>query len=170
MSEAVKQWYLVYAKPRAEAVAQTNLERQGYATYLPLIRQPRRRAGRRVFAIGPMFPRYLFIRLDRATDNWGPIRSTLGVVSVVRFGGVAAPVPDGLIEALKRREDDQGLHVVPVDSYHPGARVRIIEGGLMGYEGVFLARSGHDRIAVLLELMGRTARTVVDAGAVEPSR
>src|SRR5215210_7146750 len=92
-----KGWYLVYAKPRQESVAQTNLVRQGYETYLPLVRQTVKRQGRRVTVVGPMFPRYLFIRLDTQSDNWAPIRSTLGVVSLVRFGQQAPQVPDALV-------------------------------------------------------------------------
>lgn len=163
-----KCWYLVYAKPRQEQVARENLERQGYETYLPLIRKLTRRAGRRVVSIGPMFPRYLFIRLDEHTDNWGPIRSTLGVASLVRFGQLPARVPEGLVAALRSREDEQGFQPSPAsDELRPGARVRVLEGSLAGYEGVFVARNGRERVVLLLEIMGKTARTALDAVSVE---
>lgn len=166
--EFPKQWYLVYTKPRQEEVARTNLSRQGYEIYLPLMRQPRRRRGRRIAVIGPMFPRYLFVHLDRQTDNWGPIRSTLGVVSIVRFGHEPAWAPDNLIVFLQSREDAQGVQAISPDEYQPGSRVRVTDGSLMGYEGIFLARTGHDRVAVLLDIMGRSSRTVLDAGLLEP--
>lgn len=161
-------WYLLYTKPRAETVARTNLERQGYGVYLPLVRQPRKRLGRRVSVIGPLFPRYLFIRLDTETDNWAPIRSTLGVVSVVRFGQLPAAVPDPLIADLRRREDEEGVQVLPAERYERGARVRITSGSLTGYEAIFLGRTGKDRVQVLLEVLGRHTRTVVERGAIEP--
>ena len=69
-------WYLLYSKPRQEGVAVENLKRQGYETYLPLVRTRRRRQGQYVSLVEPMFPRYLFIHLSDQTDNWGPIRST----------------------------------------------------------------------------------------------
>jgi len=150
-------------------VARTNLARQGYEIYLPLIRQPRKRRGRRVTVIAPMFPRYLFIRLDSHTDNWGPIRSTLGVVSIVRFGQTPAAVPDELIAFLRRREDEQGVQVLPVDEYRKGSRVRITEGTMMGYEAIFLAKSGRDRVVVLLEIMGKRTRATVNLAAIEPA-
>jgi len=164
-----KRWYLVYAKPRQENVAQTNLRRQGYATYLPLVRQARRRRGRKVSTVGPMFPRYLFVQLDHERDNWAPIRSTLGVVSIVRFGQVAAAVPDGLVALLRGREDENGIQVLPPDDYKRGARVRITDGGLMGYEAVFVARSSRDRVIVLLQILGKHTRATVDAAAIEPA-
>lgn len=164
-----KRWYLVYTKPRQEDTAQTNLCRQGYTTYLPRVRQARRRRGRNVSVVGAMFPRYLFVHLDRRTDNWAPIRSTLGVVSIVRFGQIAAAVPDDLIGLLKAREDDRGIQVLPVEDYKRGTRVRITEGGLMGYEAVFVARTSRDRVIVLLEILGKYTRANVEAAAIEPA-
>lgn len=169
MNRARARWYLVYTKPRGELTARTNLERQGYDVYLPLVRQPRKRAGRRVSVVGPMFPRYLFAHLDTEADNWAPIRSTLGVVSVVRFGQRPAAVPDRLVEELRRREDDEGVQVLPAERYEPGARVRITAGSLTGYDAIFLAKTGRDRVQVLLEVLGRHTRTVVDLAAIEPA-
>ncbi len=159
---------MVYCKPRQEAVARVNLARQGYSTYLPVMHAARRRQGKRVIQVAPMFPRYLFIRLNSQTDNWAPIRSTLGVVSVVRFGRTAARVPDNLITALKSREDIQGIQILPVEDYRPGSRVRITQGSFAGYEGIFQAVSGRDRVTVLLDVLGRHARTTVDSDSIEP--
>ena len=168
-SQAEQQWYLVYAKPRQETIAQMNLERQGYSAYLPLVRQPRRHKGRMISVVAPMFPRYLFIQLDQHTDNWGPIRSTFGVVSIVRFGQAAATVPDDLIELLRSRDDDSGIQVLPIEQYRHGAKVRITEGGFAGYEGIFVAHSGRDRVTVLLQVLGRHTRARVDLGTIEPA-
>jgi transcriptional antiterminator RfaH len=165
----VQQWYLVYAKPRQETVARLNLERQGYGVYLPLVRQPRRHKGRMTSVVAPMFPRYLFIRLDTQTDNWGPIRSTFGVVSIVRFGQSAAAVPDDLIALLRSREDDDGIQVLPVERYRRGTKIRITDGGFAGYEGIFVAHSARDRVTVLLQVLGRHTRASIDLGAIEPA-
>lgn len=166
---SAKGWYLVYAKPRQERIAQANLERQRYKVYLPLARQVRRRHGRTLSTIAPLFPRYLFVHLDRETDNWAPIRSTLGVVSLVRFGQVPAPVPESLIAFLRSREDPDGLHALSIDVYKSGARVRITGGGLTGYEGIFVAPTSRQRVIVLLDILGKQTRTVVEAGAIEPA-
>ncbi len=166
---APRRWYLVYCKPRQETVAQENLQRQAYETYLPRLHEARRRQGRRISVIAPMFPRYLFVRLNTQTDNWGPIRSTLGVVSIVRFGRSAAPAPDSLILALKDREDAEGIQILPPDAYKSGSKVRITQGSLSGYEGIFVVASGRDRVAVLLDILGRRTRTLVDSDSLEPA-
>jgi len=166
---AARVWYLVYCKPRQESVARENLTRQGYETYLPFMRDVRRRQGKRVSLIAPMFPRYLFIHLNRETDNWAPVRSTLGVVSIVRFGRTAASVPDDLLSMLRSREDTQGIQILPVEEYKSGSRVRITQGGFAGYEGIFQAATGRDRVTVLLDVLGRKARATVDSASIEPA-
>lgn len=162
-------WYLVYSKPRQEEVASRNLRQQGFDTYLPLVRTTRRRAGRRITAVEALFPRYLFVKLDPALDNWSPIRSTIGVTSLVRFGNEPAEVPESLLEFLRRREDDSGMQVVDTGKLDPGQPVRVEEGPLAGYEGIFLARSGRDRVVVLLDILGRKARLELDARALGPA-
>jgi len=163
-----KAWYLIYTKPRQEQIAKENLARQGYSVYLPLVRQLRRRTGRRVGSIEPLFPRYMFIRLDTTSDNWSPIRSTLGVSTLVHFGFQPATVPDDLVALLSARENPEGLHDIG-RGVRPGDRVRIEDGPMAGYEGIFVASSGRERVLVLLEIMGKEARVQVSRDAIAQS-
>ena len=168
MPPVVRKWYLVFCKPRQEAAARVNLERQGYDVYLPMVAQRRRRGGKCVEFIEPLFPRYLFIHLDAGTDDWRPIRSTIGVSALVQFGQQPARVPDDLIAALRAHESGQGVHEIPVEPLREGDRIRIVEGALSGFEGLFLARSGRDRVVVLLEIMGKPSRISLDPDTLEP--
>ena len=161
-------WYLVYTKPQQERVALENLERQGYASYLPLVRVRRRRRGRYVKIVEPMFPRYLFMHLSDETDNWSPIRSTIGVSSLVRFGTLPARVPDDLIRTLRAREDPDGLQRLEPREIKPGDRVRIVEGVMAGYEAIFEAGSGRERVSLLLDIANTTARLLVSSHDIEP--
>ena len=165
----MRSWYLVYSKPQQERVALENLARQGYVAYLPLVRVRRRRQTRVVNVVEPMFPRYLFVHLSDRTDDWGPIRSTVGVACMVRFGDEAARVPEGLIEAMRAREDEEGLQVLDTPDFRVGDRVRIAEGALAGYEAMFQARSGKQRVILLLEVAGKLARVEVNEDDVEPT-
>ena len=163
-------WYLVYTKARQEEVARQNLERQGYETYLPRIRQRRRRRGKAVSVIEAMFPRYLFIKLTSGIDNWGPIRSTLGVSNLVRFSHTAARVPDILITTLHQQEDSNGIQKLPDIKLEKGDRVQIIDGPLAGYEAIFAARSSKERVVVLLDIVGKHTRANVALSDLEISR
>lgn len=164
-----KRWYLVYSKPRKEELARVNLERQGYPTYLPMMRTPRRRMGRRIVRVEPMFPRYLFIHLDTASDNWAPIRSTLGVANLVRFGMLPSPVPQDLIDTLRTRDDSDGVQDVPLHTFEEGQKVRIEEGPFMGYEGIFLARTSEERVLILLDIVGKSAKAQISIEHLGPA-
>ncbi len=157
----MKHWYLIYSKPRGEELAKANLERQEFRSYLPLVRRPRYRMGRRIMRIEPLFPRYLFIHLDAVTDNWAPIRSTFGVTNLVRFGMQPAMVPDGLVEMLMARDDASGgIQDLPPEEFQKGGRVRISAGPMVGYEGIFLARTSRECVLVLLNIVGKQAARV----------
>ncbi len=165
----MRAWYLIYSKPQRERLALENLERQGYPSYLPLIRNRRRRKGRYASIIEPMFPRYLFVHLSDETDNWGPIRSTIGVANMVRFGMQAARVPDSLIEMMQER-DEEGVQTLTPPELEPGDQVRIVEGVMAGYEAIFQARTSKERVVLLLQLaQDRTARIQVSAHDIEPA-
>jgi len=165
----VQAWYLIYSKPQQERLAYENLERQGYHSYLPLIRNRRRRQGRYVAIVEPMFPRYLFVNLSDETDNWGPIRSTIGVANLVRFGMRAARVPDNLITMMQSR-DSEGIQTMQPPELKPGDPVRIVEGVMAGYEAIFQARTGKERVLLLLKFaQDRTARIQVNANDIEPA-
>ena len=163
----VKSWYLVYTKPRQETLAQANLERQGYGVYLPKVRLMRRRRGHQEAVVEPLFPRYLFIHLDTQNDNWGPIRSTFGVASLVRFGAELAQVPDALVAHLKAQEGQEGLHEWAEPKMKVCDRVQVAEGPLKGLEGILLANSGKERVMILLDMLGKEIRTHLEAGQIK---
>ena len=150
--------------------ASENLERQGYEVYLPMVEQRKRVKGERRTSSEPLFPRYLFIHLDSHSDNWRPIRSTVGVANLVRFGSIPTPVPDELLDGIRERENENGI--VPLTSVRAvigkGARIRITDGAMTGVEGIFLAQTSQDRVTVLLELMGKSSKVSLPIDAVEP--
>lgn len=163
----MKAWYLIHSKPRLEAVASEQLQRQGYETYLPLAPVRRRKRGRMFSDIGPMFPRYLFIHLSDKTDDWGPIRSTIGVTNLVRFAQSPARVPDNLIEALKQREDSKGVQILASTGFEQGEKVRIAEGPFEGYEAIFQAHTSKDRVILLLQIAEKQISLKLDESLIE---
>ena len=165
----MKSWYLIYCKPQQERVAKDNLERQEYEVYLPLAPVRRRRKGRTVRIIDPIFPRYLFINLSDQTDDWGPIRSTIGVSSLVRFGQVPAKIPDNLIEGLRIREDSDGIQKIPEQGFKPGDKVRIAEGIMEGFEAIFQCKKSDERVILLLKIAENIAKVELKSNQIEPT-
>jgi len=160
-------WYLIHTKPRQERLALENLARQGYTAYLPLARLLRRRRGRSIPDVGPLFPRYLFLYLSDQTDNWKPIRSTVGVQTLVRFGEQPARVPDALVETLKARENGEGIQELPSLDPEPGETVRISHGPFEGYTAIFQARTSRERVILLLDIAEKSFRLEADSSTIE---
>jgi len=158
-------WYLIYSKFRQEKVAFFNLSRQGFTAYFPQIRRQYR--GRRTGIVQPAFPRYLFVQLNDKTDDWSSIRSTRGVSNLVRFGNCPARVPDGLVAALRGMENEQGIREYFEPAFQPGDYVRISDGVLRGYVAVFQASSGNERVRLLLDAAGTSARLEINASQIE---
>lgn len=156
LNTSSSQWYTVYCKPRKEAVAEQNLQRQDYQVYLPRIRMPHRRRSRWVEVIEPLFPRYLFIQLDINRDNTAPIRSTIGVTGLVRFAECPAIVPPEVIDALIANQDpESGLFLHDRPLFCQGDTVRFLDGPFAGLQGIFNKENGDERVIVLLEFLGK---------------
>lgn len=159
----MERWYAVSCKPRQELVAQENLKRQGFHAYLPRIQLKKRRGGSWVDVIEVLFPRYIFIRVDTALKSIASVRSTRGVVGLVRFGGQPAVVADEVIEAVIQREaPGMGLRRDDRPLFGLGEQVRLMEGPLAGMEGVFVQEDGEKRVIVLLEMLGKANKVKVD--------
>lgn len=166
MSES-KAWYLVHAKPREEEIALLNLERQQYECFLPMAQSRKRRRGVLGLVREPLFPRYLFIHLEQGVHNFSPIRSTRGVSSLVRFGGVPAKVPSELVALIREQQLDLEEKATTRLDAKPGDRVRIMEGVMAGYEGIFEAENGLERAKVLLAISDKFTRVQVDARSLD---
>lgn len=162
-------WLCVYTKPRCEQDALKQLERQCYQCFLPRLRNVRQRRGARTALIEPMFPRYLFLRANWGEQNLAPVRSTRSVIDFVRFGGKIGTVPDVLVEGLMRAADPAGVILLDAE-LRPGEQVRVVDGPFLGLEGIYKARSGEQRVIVLLNLLGREQAIRVPATAVERLR
>lgn len=132
-----------------------------------MVRERHRRQGKYMNIVEPMFPRYLFIHLNKSTDNWGPIRSTLGVTEIVRFGSRPAFVPDDLVHSIQAKDDESGIQNFPERELTHGNKVRIAEGPMIGYEGIFLGKNSQQRAMVLLEIVGNSARVELSEAQLE---
>lgn len=161
-------WYAVFCKPRGEITAHLNLVNQGYQVYLPRLQSKRRKAGKWIDVSEPLFPRYLFVRPCDAGQSLSPVRSTLGVSGIVRFGTQPAVVSNELIDALRMREDPVSGACVTEEIFTPGGTVRFLEGPFAGLDAVFSKKSGDERVVVLLDVLGKTNSLKVNPGWLMP--
>ena len=153
-------WYLLQCKPRDEFRANSHLINQGYTTFLPEIKQSKKTKATYKEVSTPLFPGYLFIKLNKQNDNWASVRSTRGVNKLVSFGMIPAKVPTTVIDVIKNQiERVNNKETYP---YKKGDKVTIETGPFKDLQAVFEVRNDQQRVWVLIELMGKWQRISIN--------
>jgi transcriptional antiterminator RfaH len=157
-------WYVVQTHLRAEVKAAEHLHRQGFPTYLPRYLKRRRHARRVETVAAPLFPRYLFVAVDMATQRWRSIQSTVGIVRLVRNGDRPAAIHTRIIDELKGRENEFGFIQLDMrQAFRLGDKLRVTDGVFCDSFGSFEGMSDKERVTILLDLLGRKVRVRIDA-------
>jgi transcriptional antiterminator RfaH len=163
-----KRWYVVQTRPQAEGKAAVHLGRQGFEIYFPRYLKRRRHARRVDMVAAPLFPRYMFVAIDMAAQRWRSIQSTVGVVRLVCNGEQPAEVPEQVIRGIRLDEDDRGfVRLEKPPAFRLGDKIRVLDGVFSACLGLFEGMTDGERIAILLDMLGRKVRVVLDADAVE---
>ena len=163
-----RRWYVAQTHVHAESKATFHLGRQGFEVYLPRYLKQRRHARRVDTVAAPLFPRYVFVSVDMATQRWHSIRSTIGITRLVANGDVPAVVPEAIIEGLKRREDAKGfVQLERRPRFASGDKIRVLGGAFCDALGLFEGIRDQERVAILLDLLGRKVRVVLDMNIID---
>ncbi|MFT5483004.1 MAG: transcriptional antiterminator RfaH [Halieaceae bacterium] len=156
-------WYAVQTKPRQEQLAADNLLRQSFHTYLPKIRTKKHRRGKWAPVVEPLFPRYLFICVDPTETSIVPVRSTIGVAGLVKFGSQLKPVPGSVIDYLQNNEEPESHERQDTKlKFVPGERLEILDGPFKGLNGIFQLDKSEDRALMLISLLGRDSEVAIE--------
>lgn len=159
-------WYAVYTQAGKEAIAAQNLINQGFEPYLPRYRKRRRHARRVDTVLAPLFPRYLFVRMDPQQQRWRSINGTFGVSYLLTDGSDPIVLPDDLVDAIREREESDGIIAVQAPEFKKGQRLHVTDGPFAELDGLFECTDDQDRVVLLLEFMGRVVRTRLPGHAV----
>jgi transcriptional antiterminator RfaH len=161
-------WCVVYTQPQKEETALQNLIQQGFDAYYPKFKKTRSHARKVDKVLSPLFPRYTFVRIDPAVHAWRAVNGTRGVVYILTQDNVPKRMPDGIIEALKKNENEEGL--VPLELlglFTKGDLVEITKGALKGQKAYFEKFSGKDRAMLLVEFLGRPMNVPVSISDIK---
>jgi len=164
--QAGNTWFLAQVRPNCHKMAERNLRQQHFQTFLPKHEETKRRAGRFILTLRPLFAGYMFVAFNTAKGGWRKINNTYGVTRLVSFGEEPQPVPLDLISRLMLR-CDVGGKLLPPRILNPGDAVRISGGPFADFVATVEKISPDQRVWVLLDLMGRTARVVVEAEGLQ---
>jgi transcriptional antiterminator RfaH len=162
-----ERFYVVRTLAQRERHAVQQLANQNYRTFLPLLLKNRRHARKVETISAPLFPRYLFVILDRNHDRWRSINGTLGVERLLMCGGEPHPVPPGLVENLIRAADEDSI--IHFDyALRPGQTVKVAAGPFADLIGRLERLDDRGRVSVLLELLGGSVRVELPQDLVMP--
>ena len=159
-------WFLAQFRPNCHEMAERNLHRQNFQTFLPMQEETKRKSGRFVSTLRPLFTGYLFVSFDTTKGGWRAINSTYGVSRLVSFGVEPQPVPLDLISRLMLRCDEGGK-LLPPPILKPGDAVKISGGPFAEFAATVETISPDQRVWVLLDLMGRTTQLAVQPEALQ---
>jgi len=143
----MKNWYLVRTKGRQESIAINNLENQDYHVFCPFAEINNKHV--------VLFPGYIFIYLDSESQDWSPIRSTKGVLHIVRFGLNYTKVPANIIDFIKTNQLSTTKKLKNLNKFRPGDKVQITDGVFKNCIAIFKEYKSDERVMLFMKLLGQ---------------
>jgi len=142
-----------------------------FSPFLPEVAARAKRDGKpRVMQV-PIFPGYLFVRHAMDKASYVEILKARGVVRILDGGwSRLTPIPAGEVDAIQRLVRS-GVPLFPHVYFHQGDRVRVVEGPLVGIEGMFVREQPNKgRLVLSINLLQASVGVEVDAASVEACR
>ena len=148
-----KLWYVIQTKPGNEDRVKGNLLNQEIEAFLPLMGTYQYRGGKMIQRIRPLFPNYLFARLNLGV-HYSKVKYTRGVSKVLGSKKGPTSIAETVVETIKGRIGED--HLVKLESeLQDGDLVQVTSGPLKDLMGVFQKKmSGKGRVKILLSLIG----------------
>lgn len=148
-------WYAIRTKSRHEKVVCKQLETEGLEIYLPIVQQSRQWSDRRKVIDTPIFPGYVFARINHFPSGKVQILRKTGVIGFVGNAGGATAIPDSELNGVRRLLANR----IPYAS-HPylkvGQRIRVTDGVLRGVEGILVGLGSKNGLVVSIEVIQRS--------------
>jgi len=163
-------WFAILARTGREKNATLLLENAGYECYLPVIKFTRQWSDRLKEIELPLFPGYLFCRMN--PHNRLPVLTTPGVMQIVGVGKTPIPVEEQEIDAIQR-VGKSGISLMPWPYLQVGHVAQIEEGPLRGVTGIVIRIKAGLKLVLSVNLLQRSIAVEIDRswiGAAYPLR
>jgi transcription antitermination factor NusG len=163
--DCLSKWYALRVRSRHEKTVHAQLMAKQQDAFLPLYSTRRRWADRWKTVSLPLFPGYVFCRLDGARRH--TVLATSGVVEVVKVGPEPAPIEDAEIEAVQLIIRSQA-EAEPYPGLIKGQRVMMAGGPLAGLAGTLAEIRDRLRFVVCVEILCRSVMVEVNREWIIP--
>lgn len=163
-------WFAVLVRTSREKTTNLLLENAGYECFLPTSKYMRRWSDRMKEVEVPLFPGYLFCRMN--PRNRLPVLMTPGVIQIVGVGKTPIPVEEEEIAAIQRA-GKSGLSTMPWPYLEVGHVVRVEDGPLRGMTGIIVKIKFGLKLVLSVSLLQRSVAVEIDrswVGSALPGR
>jgi transcriptional antiterminator RfaH len=147
----MKQWYVIYTKPRNEKKVALELLKKGIEAYCPVKIEIRQWTDRKKKIEKPLFSSYCFVYIEE-TQRYD-VLEVYGVSRFVYWLGKPAVVKDKEIEEIKRWLNDFSHEKIYTDTFQVNDKVVITSGTLINQEAIVLSQRGN-QLVLHLESIG----------------
>jgi transcription antitermination factor NusG len=153
-------WFVAYTRPRCEKKIADYCKQEGIHATLPLYNSACRYGGRSVVFQKPLFPGYVFLRLEAPRSRLHNKR----IVKVLSVDDQAA-FDRQLEDILRALDANTEIRMAP--AVVEGSAVRVKTGPLRGMEGWVDKRIGLDWLVVRLDFISQGVAVRIPAYEVE---
>jgi transcription antitermination factor NusG len=158
-------WFAIHVRSKQEKMVSHALRGQGYDEFLPFLRVTRTWSDRTKQLEEPLFPGYLFCRLN--FEDRLPVMKIPGVVSIVGCGNAPFPVSQREVEAIQTVVRS-GLPLSRWSDTVAGTPVEIEAGPLAGVRGTLVEFKSQHRLIVSVTILRRNVAVEIDASTARP--
>jgi len=146
----MKNWYVLYTKPRNEKKAALDLEKMGVTVYCPLVTEIHHWSDRKKKVEVPLIKSYIFVQIEE--KNREIVFQAPGIVRYIFWLHKPAIVREQDIDTLKEWLSGE-ITEAHVERLQQGDRMLIPSGPLQGKEGV-VEQINKNRIQLLMPDLG----------------
>jgi transcriptional antiterminator RfaH len=152
MKDSHKGWHILYVKSRHEKKVHESLKKISIDTFLPIVKELRKRSDRRIIIDKPLFPSYVFVNVNSLID-FHKVLTVNGACTYIRFGIEYAKVPEQEINKIKILVGDKYITNIEIVPMLPkiGALMEITYGPLSGLQCKVLKVKKEHKIIVQIE-------------------
>lgn len=160
-----KPWYAIHVKPKCEDICSEMLRGKGYSELNAKYAVKRVWSDRVKEIRLPLFPGYIFCQFDVVKRL--PVLTVPGVISILGFGKVPAPVDEQEITAV-RTVLAAHLAAGPHPYLKVGQRVVVEHGPIAGIEGLVTEMKARCRLVISVSLLQRSVAVEIDRNWIRP--
>ena len=158
----VRTWYVLHVKPRTEKKVFDFLRVLGTFRYLPLYKKVTKVQRRKVTRYLPMFPGYVFARLD--PEQRERVYGTQHVVQMITVAN-----PRQMVHQLRQIAHAGRIpeELTPVTEFSAGEYVRVKAGPFMGIEGYVQRKANATTLVLVIDILGQAVEVKLSPSDLE---